>query len=395
MKDSKKHKHTKREGRTSGFAIHYRHLGVDQRKMDKWILNYYNANRNLLAETLSGQRLHVKLSATAIAQGIYSPDRTYSLTGAAAYVREKQKYMKDLGLATKGNSITERMKSYIRALKNKGQNRDTLLKNFSIQMKLWCPQTMKTKGTISQNGYRHYRIRPLLMVLYTLEYAKSMQVEVTTDDLVLSALKYFPEDEYPLINEAFLMKHIRTYIKTKKSMGINYESEFTTLFSRIYSNKDAKKIVADEYAFQRKCRNAGNEAYCVLIFLRNIGFVNTQKVVPKTWSCTQQKYPGTPSVPEHNTVSLTHEGEKLLSCNIKKVPIWFEDIKKVCQNNVFELVAIINTLAKIAKYPVKGISKKTLEHLKALGLNPKVSRHHFIVKERPIFELQYDMPDAN
>lgn len=390
---AKKDKHTRREGRTSGFAIHYRNLGVDQNKMDKWILNYYEHNKDLLAETLRGQRLNLKLSAAAIAQGRYRPDRAHSLTGAAAYAREKQKYMKDLGLATKGNSITERMKSYVRAITGAGQNRNDLLKSFAARMKLWCPQTNKTKGTISQNGYRHYRIRPLLMVLYTLDYAGS--VEVTTDDLVLSALRYFTEDECSLVDEAFLMEHIRNYLENKKSSGVNFETKFRTLFARILANKEAAKITSEPYAFQRKCRNAGNEAYCVLIFLRKLGLVAAQKVVPKSWSCTQQKYPGTPPVPEYNIVTLKAEGKKLLSEHIRKVPVWFEDIKEVRQDNVYELVAIINKLAVSGKHPAEGINQETLDQLKALGLDAKINESYLTVKERPIFELQYDMPDAD
>lgn len=394
----RKDSHLARVGRTSGFGIHLRAFGVSQQKMDAWILNYYNHNRNLLAKKTGGPDFDARMAADAISRGEYKPDRSYSLSGGAAYSREKQVYMKYLGLATKGHMVTERMKVYAAALTADPSPRMDLLRRYAASFKLWCPQTNYTAGTIQQNGYRHYRIRPLLMALYAVKKAQEADVEFNTDDLILSGLAYYWEDSVGLVTEDLMKKEIDGYVQQKAQEDPDYHSLFAGLMKdlkqRANGNPSVLRLLNETYAFQRKCRNAGNDAFCAIIFLRHLGWIETDDVQPTHWSCTQQAYPGTPVVPEYNIIRLTDEGEDVLDQELQRIPIWYRDIRVVRNDeHVFDLIAVINRLAASGRTEYPASETRIIEELKQLGLDPIVENNVITVVDRPVFELQYDMPD--
>jgi hypothetical protein len=389
--------HLHRIGRTSGFGIHLRGFGVSQEKMDAWILNYYKHNRNLLQRKIGGPDFDARMAADAISRGEYKPERTHSLTGGAAYNREKQLYMKYLGLATKGHMVTERMKAYASALAA-GKNRLELLCQYTASIKLWCPQTAYVGGTLQQNGYRHYRIRPSLMVLFAVNEAANVGVEFNTDDLVLSALAYYWEDSVGRVSETFIKDRISCYLAEKAQGNIDYRSRFESLMAdlkrRAKKDRTVLNLLNEHYAFARKCRNAGNDAYCGIIFWRHLGWIATESHRPRHWSCTQQSYPGTPAVPEYNIINLTPKGKTILDAEINKVPIWHRDMLAIRNDDsIFNLIATVNRLAASGHSQEQTIDDRTIEDLIALGLKPIVQNNVITVGNRPIFELQYDMPD--
>ncbi len=367
--------------------------------MDAWILNYYKHSCDLLSKKTGGPDFDARMAADAISRGEYKPDRPYDLKGGAAYNREKLVYMKYLGLATKGHMITERMKAYAAGLTGSPTERVGLLRQYAASMKWWCPQTNYTRGTIQQNGYRHYRIRPFLMALYAVQEANKAGIQFNTDDLVLSGLAYYWEDSFGIVRESFMKDRIAAYVQEKTRTNPDYHARFATLMTelreRASNNPAVLQILDETYAFERKCRNAGNDAFCAIIFLRHLGWIETDEVKPDHWSCTQQAYPGTPAVPEYNIIRLTDEGKDVLDQELQRIPIWHRDILEVRRDeHVFDLIAIVNRLAASGSTQYPPGEERIIEDLKRLGLEPLVNNNVITVVDRPVFELQYDMPDA-
>ena len=207
--------HRRRTGKTRGFCLHYRHPGVQQRKMDRWISEYHKEISSVLSKGSRGQLFNIQMGTKAIARGDYIPDRACDLKGVAAYDREKFKGMKDLGLATKDDLITQRMREYLSAIGN-DRLKTELLRNYGMRIKLQCPQTVWRffRPGHRQNGYAHYRIRPLVMFLYAIKRGNDTGVDVNTDDIALSAFLYFTPMQQPLVNEDYLTNYINDYFDT-------------------------------------------------------------------------------------------------------------------------------------------------------------------------------------
>ena len=388
---SRRHRHLQRIGRSSGFAVHYRNLGVRQEIMDRWIQGYYRHHGDLLRQVMRGPEFNALMGIEAIARGDYRPDRTHSLAGAAAYDREKKKYMKDLGLARKDDAITEKMAQYIRILEQ-GGDLIRFLREQAIKIKLFCPQTNVANWSPRQNGYAHYRIRPLVMLLYAVQTGNELGIEINTDDIVLSAFRFFTPREQALIDEEFMMEYIREYMERKLRGEIDYQREFESMMQRVETDLREDLRSQDSHAFARKCRNAANEAYCAIIFVRFLGWVNAPKGArPGHWSATQQAYGDTPVVPEYNILTLTEAGETALNDALGIAPIWYKDIEAIFGQRCFREIEIINRLALTGEYRGE-LSESQIQGLQALGIELISDDGAFRAIRPPVFDLQYDMP---
>ncbi len=388
---SKATRHTERIGVSSGFCLHYRHPGVNQEKMDRMIQQFFRENADLLRRPMAAGDFDALMGAKAIAAGDYLPDRLQSLAGAAAYQREKKKYMKDFGLARADALITNRMYQYIKILET-GGDKIGFLQEQALKMKLMCPQIANKNWTPKQNGYKHYRIRPTVMFLYAIKQAQTREVGANTDDIALSAFRFFTPREQALVDEAFLMRHIDAYFNRKAKTGIDYEQEFRALMTRVERDLRYSLTSMDIQAFARKCRNAGNEIFCTIIFLRQLRLVDAPKIQPTGWSCTQQRYEDTPPVPEFNVLNLTAEGERALMDALSMVPVWHTDLVEVFGAECFREIEFVNHLSNgqqisagdITDEQVNGLSEVDLVLLRKAGV--------YHAERVPVFELQYDMP---
>ena len=149
-------RHRRRVGRSSGFVIHFRGPGVDQEKMDKIILDYFQRTGDLLRQNGTRTDFNARMGIEAIARGDYKPDRTSRLEGISANIREKLKYMKDLGLIRKDDFRTQKMDEYISILEREDfAAKFQFLQDRVRKWKLLCPQGAKMRWTPKQNGYLH------------------------------------------------------------------------------------------------------------------------------------------------------------------------------------------------------------------------------------------------
>ncbi len=388
---SRAKRHVERRGVSSGFSLHYRNLGVRQEIMDRWIQRFYRRKADLLQQAMAAGDFNAMMGVAAIAAGDYKPDRHHSLAGAAAYDREKRKYMKDLGLARADDVITARMRQYIRILEKDG-DRVAFLRDQALKMKLICPQTATVKWTPRQNGYAHYRIRPIVMFLYAVRRGHLDGVEVNTDDLALSAFRFFTPREQGQVDEDFLRAHVDSYFERKRNVGIDCQAEFRRLMERTERDLGRKLRNVDKHAFARKCRNAGNEVYCTIIFLRQLGLIGAPKTRPTGWSCTQQRYENTGPVPEFNILSLTSEGDRALGEAISTVPVWHADVVRVFGDNCHGIIAILNRLANGQQIETTQITDQEVHELRQVGVNLIREDGTYRATQSPVFELQYDMP---
>jgi len=384
-------RHTKRLGVSSGFSLHYRNLGVSQQIMDSWIQRFYRRRADLLRRAMAAGDFDAMMGVEAIAAGEYKPDRHHSLAGAAAYNREKRKYMKDLGLARADDVITDRMRQYIRILET-GGDRLAFLREQALKMKLICPQVASVRWTPRQNGYAHYRIRPIVMFLYAIRSAHLHRVEANTDDLVISAFRFFTPREQARVDETFLKAHIDAYFQRKRDVGIDYQAEFNQLMDRTERDLVYNLRRADRHAFARKCRNAGNEVYCTIIFLRGLGLIEAPRRRPTGWSCTQQRYEHTGPVPEFNILSLRPEGDRALDEALSKVPVWHADLVRVFGQNCYVEIAILNRLANGQQIDTAEITGHQVQGFRQVGVSLIREDGTYRATQTPVFELQYDMP---
>lgn len=385
----------KRVGKSSGFTIHFRGAGVDQEKMDQIALDYAKKKRDLLNRATSKTDFNARMGIDAIADGRYRPDRTASLDGTAANIREKLRYMKDLGLVRSDHYATQRMRVYARIVQSGDQKAKLgFLQDCVGRWKILSPQGSSAGWTPTQNGYQHYRIRPGVMALYAVDRAQAYGLDADTDDLALSALRFFTPRQKSLVDEAFLTSHIDTYFKEKAQNGIDYEGEFEMQMDRV--EKDLGKALrkTDADAFARKCRNAGNSGYCFTIFLRNAGVVDTQNLnhnVPH-WSATQQSYENTPRVPQFNLLQMTAEGAKVLADAASRVPVWYADIERMFYSQRSRMAFLVNELAQGAALSSTELSAAEISALARLGVSGVVQGGIFVPDKLPLFDLQSDMP---
>lgn len=381
--------HLRRTGKTRGFTLHYRHLGVNQNKMDRWIKEYHTQLSSIISRGTRGQAFNIFMGTRAIAKGDYKPDRAWDLKGVAAYDREKKKYMKDLGLATKDDLISQRLLSYITTL-TKGNDTVMMLREYGSRMKLQSPQaTWNTfKRGSRQAGYSHYRIRPLTMFLYAIKSGNDRGLDVNTDDIALSSFLYFPPWKCNRVDEKFLKKWIDDYFDHKLKQRVKYESIFKKLFKEVKEELECK--VTHPYAFEQKCRNAGNEIYCTSLFLRYIDVINIYETKPKHWSCTQMSYNKTGPA-GYGFFSLTPDGKNELKKALSLIPVWHKDIRDTFGNNWVEAVNIINLFSKNKEVSQGTISEDMIPLFSSLGITLKQTERGYRALEIPDFDLQYDL----
>jgi hypothetical protein len=393
----KSHRHRKRIGKSSGFVIHFRGAGVDQETMDRIILDYFRKTSDLLRPNGTRTDFNARMGIDAIARGDYLPDRTSKLEGISAYIREKLKYMKDLGLIRRDDFTTHKMSEYVRILESGDVTaKKKFLQDRVAKWKLISPQGARTRWTPRQNGYLHYRIRPGIMLLYAIKCAERQGVEIDTDDLMLSALRFFTPKENSCVDEDFIKEHIENYFKRKARSIPDYESEFVKQMQRVETDLGIDLREEDPHAFSRKCRNAANDAYCLIIFMRNAGVMNTENRNNAVghWSATQQAYESTPRVPEFNVLSLTDAGKHVLEDSLKKEPIWYEDIQMIFleKDTRTRMAFLVNELAQGGNLSSENVTAEEIEQLHELHLEGSVRGSMFIPEKLPVFELQYDMP---
>jgi len=392
-------RHKTRIGTSGGFALHFRGAGVDQEKMDKIILDYLRKKADLLGEDTSSADFNAQMAIEVIARGDYQPDRTQNLEGTSAYVREKLKYMKDLGFIRKDGYLTQTLRDYVRL----SQTNDSaaileLLQQRIGRWKLSCPQGAGPKRTPKQNGYRHYRIRPGIMFLYALKSAEDHGVEIDTDDLTLTALRFFTPAQHDPVDEEFLKNHIDEYFASKAESLPDYRVEFESQMDRVERDLGVDLRANDPCAFARKCRNATNEAYCLIILMRKTDLIEADNcnMAIGHWSATQRAYENTRKVPEFNIVRLKDAGRRILLESINLLPVWYEDICAVISSSVEEdrkrMADFVERLALGENIPQSDISQHELEYLSNLGVTGTCQNRVFIPERRPVFELQYDSP---
>jgi hypothetical protein len=392
-------RHKKRIGRSSGFVLHFRGAGVDQEKMDKIILDYLRKKADLLGEDTSSADFNAQMAIEVIARGDYQPDRTQNLEGTSAYVREKLKYMKDLGFIRDDGCLTQALRDYARISQtNDYAARLKLLQQRIGCWKLPCPQGVGPEWTPRQNGYRHYRIRPGIMFLYAVKSAEDHGVEIDTDDLTLTALRFFTPAQHGRVDEEFLKNHIDRYFISKAESLPDYKAEFESQMDRVERDLGENLRANNPCAFAMKCRNATNNAYCLIILMRKVDLIeaDNRNSAIGHWSGTQQAYDNTGKVPEFNVVRLKDTGRSLLLESIDLLPIWYEDICALISSRAEEdrkrMADFVEKLALGENIPQSDISEQELEYLARLGLSGRFENEVFIPNRRPIFELQYDMP---
>jgi hypothetical protein len=392
-------RHKTRIGTSSGFAIHLRGAGVDQQKMDETILDYLRMESDLLGQETRPTEFNARMSIEAIARGDYQPDRACSLEGPSANVREKLRYMKYLGFIRKDGFRTQVLTDYVGALNaNNSVARLNLLQHRIARWKLRCPQGAGGRWTPKQNGYRHYRIRLGIMFLYGLKSAEDHGVEIDTDDLTLTALRFFTPARHERVDEEFLKNHIDQYFASKAESLPDYRAEFESQMDRVERDLGENLRANDPCAFARKCRNAANDAYCLIILMRNVSLIEAPNcnTAIEHWSATQESYDHTGKVPEFNIVTLTDTGRQLLAESIELLPIWYEDICTLIPSEEHEgrarMVFYVNKLCLDNNIPQDTISDDEIDCLSTLGVSGRCKNRVFIPDRRPVFELQYDMP---
>lgn len=392
-------RHKKRIGRSSGFALHLRAAGVDQEKMDEVILDYLRKKADLLGEETSSADFNAQMAIEAIVRGDYQPDRTQNLEGTSANIREKLKYMKDLGFIRKDGFHTHVLVDYVRILQaNDSMGRLNILQQRIGRWKLPCPQGAGARWTPRQNGYRHYRIRPGIMFLYALKSAEDHSMEIDTDDLTLTALRFFTPAQQDRVDEEFLKNHIDEYFTRKAESLPDYRAEFESQMDRV--ERDLGEDLRANYpcAFARKCRNAANEAYCLIILMRKVSLIEAPSCNEAIghWSATQQKYEKTGKVPEFNIVRLKDAGKRLLLESINLLPVWYEDICEVMSSREdkeqAKMADFVNELSVGNDISQDIISNDEIDCLANLGLSGRCENGVFIPDRRPVFEQQYDRP---
>ena len=383
--------HLRRTGRTRGFTLHYRHLGVSLGKMDRWIQHHYRTISSIIVRATGGRAFNAQMGAAAIARGDYRPDRALDLSGVAAYDREKQKCMKDLGLVSKHNRITERMRNYIAAVRSSGRA-IPLLREYGLRIKLQGPQiSWRTfHSGYRQAGYSHYRIRPLVMFLYSIRSGVRKGVKVNTDDIALSAFRLFTPQQVPRVDEAFLMRHIDDYFVQKANTGINYKREFERQFQKVQQELGVN--LTHRHAFEQKCRNAANEIYCTSLFLHRTGLIGFQRQTPSHWSSTQMSYEKTGPV-VFGSFALTPKGEIELKKGLRRIPVWGRDITHTfpAPGTWSRVVDMVNQLAQGNTVAKRRVSPRILKGISLLGLEVVEKDGAYSVRKPPEFELQYDL----
>jgi len=236
------------------------------------------------------------------------------------------------------------------------------------------------------------------MFLYALKSAEDHGVEIDTDDLTLTALRFFTPAQHDPVDEEFLKNHIDEYFASKAESLPDYRVEFESQMDRVERDLGVDLRANDPCAFARKCRNATNEAYCLIILMRKTDLIEADNcnMAIGHWSATQRAYENTRKVPEFNIVRLKDAGRRILLESINLLPVWYEDICAVISSSVEEdrkrMADFVERLALGENIPQSDISQHELEYLSNLGVTGTCQNRVFIPERRPVFELQYDSP---
>jgi hypothetical protein len=329
------------------------------------------------------------MGAAAIARGDYLPDRALDLSGVAAYDREKQKCMKDLGLVTKDNRITQRLQNYMAAMQGCG-DRIALLRQYGLGIKLQGPQIMWRSFSPGnrQMGYAHYRIRPFVMFLYALQQGIERTAEVTTDDLALSAFRLFVPMEQDRVDEQFVRSHVDQYFQARTAGHIDFEHEFREQFRRV--EQEIGIQLTHRHAFEQKCRNSANEVSCTSLFLKRVGLIDYERAEPAGWSCTQMSYGRTGSI-LFAMFRLTELGQQELGASLERVPVWGKDIVDLFPQEWWKAVEVVNRLGRGQKVRRNHDTDTIVNELRTLGVEVRLDGSEYVAIRRPEFDLQYDL----
>jgi len=236
------------------------------------------------------------------------------------------------------------------------------------------------------------------MFLYAFKSAEDHGVEIDTDDLSLTALRFFTPLQHDRVDEECLKNHIDQHFTSKVESLPDYRAEFESQMDRVERDLGENLRANDPCAFARKCRNAANDAYCLIILMREVELIeaDNRNSAIGHWSATQRSYNRTPKVPEFNVVRLTETGRHVLTDSIELLPIWYEDICKLIPSDAREgrasLAFYVNKLCLDNNISQDTISDDQLGYLANLGLSGRFENGVFIPDRRPVFELQYDMP---
>ena len=191
------------------FSLHLRTFAKVLEKIDGFFEAYKREVNNLLFN-ISGQQLDRRMGLRAAGLNILQVDKN-SLEGVQAHQREIKVFLKYMGFIRPENYITMRGENYLNATNNQ---RKALLIESSARFKMTCPLNRDNdyfKGN-DQASYSHYRIRPVIMTLYAIQKAKNLNVEIDTDDILLTALRFYPpEIQRRLVNEKFLISNNTTF----------------------------------------------------------------------------------------------------------------------------------------------------------------------------------------
>ena len=394
MSAARRHRHKRRVVTGRGFTIHLRAFGVELDKMYRWIEDHHQAVTSILSRGLRGENHDAQMSTAGIARRDYRPDRSETLTGAAAYMREKRVLMKYLGLQRGDWIPTRRLVDYIRHVHG-GGDPNPLLRRYGIEAKLMCPQIRSYlyRPGLSQASYAHYRIRPYAMLLYALGVGKDLSAVLNTDDIALSVLLFHPPQAQRRVTEPFLQEQIDRYVARKVSNGIDYETEWRALLRQVEAEM-ATDLHSDPLILKQKCRNAANEAWCFLIFARKVGWIRTQTADPDHWSATRQAYrrQGHTFSVAYETAELTASGHRHLRDALTRVPVWYADVEAALPGRADNGAAILNRLAQDGRVPSDATDRELLAALSTLGLAPARHGDDVLVEKRPLFNLVYDIP---
>ncbi len=384
--------HEYRQVTGRAFAIHLRCFGKNIDKMNTFLKVYKKEVEDIFFK-LEGVQFDRRLGIKGMAEEILHVEKS-SLEGIQAHARELKVCSKYLGLIRKENLVTSRGEDYINTL-GSGGNHIGLLQDYAMKIKLLCPSVntyLYRKGQ-DQASYANYRIRITPMVLYAIKTGKNYGVYVNTDDIALTSLLFYPPYKQSVVTESFLMSAIDKYFIKKSKHGIDYEQEFSNLFDELLAETGAK---FDEDEFKQKLRNSANNAWCFLIFLRDIGLIDVEDTTPTHWSITQQVPETSNTFPtSYQILELTDKGEELLKESFNFTPVWNKDIKDMVMQpgEGKRIIQSITTLQKKQELNQDKMDSDLIDYLKELGVNLVLDNKKgvYVPKTIPLFDPEYDM----
>ena len=380
--------HVDRNVSGRSFSLHLRTFAKVLEKIDGFFEEYRN-EVNSVFFNIHGQQLDRKMGLRVAGLNILKVDKN-SLEGVQAHQREIKVFLKYMGFIRPENYITVRGENYLNA--NSNQRKAILIESAS-RFKMTCPLIRDNdyiKGN-DQASYGHYRIRPVIMTLYAIQKASNLNVEIDTDDILLTALRFYPpEIQRRIVNESFLISNIDSYLIRKSTIGIDYQREFTQMYNEVLSENG--RTWNDE-VFKQKCRNAANNIWCFLIFLQELGLVELSEETSQHWSSTNQ-IPSTSSTfpVAYHKVKLRTEGEAVLNYEVNKQPIWFKDMSSSLRFiHHAETIEILDVIGKDNRIEKTRVSEEIRSWLDESGIILHEEGNFYVPEREIIFDSEYDV----